>query len=80
MKNLKQLLYSNEGRVFISILLGLGIASLFRSVCKKRKCTIFKKPDDDEVKDKTFKHDGKCYKYELQTTKCDKSKQNVKFS
>lgn len=80
MKNLKNILYSKEGRVFISILLGLGIASLFRSVCKKRKCMIFKKPDEKDIEDKVFKHDGKCYKYELQTTKCDKSKQNVKFA
>ena len=28
------------GRILISVLLGLGLATLFRKVCKDRKCLI----------------------------------------
>ena len=35
--NLKRLIYSDVGRIVISIILGLGLATLFRRVCKERK-------------------------------------------
>ena len=42
--NFKRLFYTEQGKVFISILLGLGLASLFRSACKNRKCIVFRQP------------------------------------
>ena len=42
--NLKRLIHSDIGRIIISILLGLGLATLFRKVCNDRSCMIFKAP------------------------------------
>ena len=33
----KRLLYSRVGKIIISLLLGLGLATLFRKVCNKKK-------------------------------------------
>ena len=38
---LRRLLYGPVGRIVIPILLGLGLATLFRKVCKDRSCLIF---------------------------------------
>ena len=45
MSKLKKLLYSKTGNIIISILLGLGLASLFRFSCKNNNCIIFKAPN-----------------------------------
>ena len=73
--NFKRLLDTKNGRIFISILLGLGIASLFRRACKNRKCIVFRHPDIENIKDKVFKSDAKCYKYSLKSEKCNSTKQ-----
>ena len=43
--NLRRLIYSDIGKYIISILLGLGLATLFRKVCKDRNCIVFKAPN-----------------------------------
>jgi hypothetical protein len=58
----------------MSILLGFGLASLFRAVCKDKDCIIFHAPPLEEIKDKIYKFGDKCYKYTPTPTKCDKSK------
>jgi len=62
---------NKTGRILLSIILGLGVASLFRQVCKDSNCLLFKAPPLKEIKDKIYKHDGKCYQYEMKAAKCD---------
>ncbi len=76
---IRRLIYSDFGRIVISILLGLGLATIFRKVCKDRKCLVFKAPKIDDVKGQVFKFDGKCYKYREEATKCDPNKRIVDF-
>jgi hypothetical protein len=75
--NIKRLLNSNLGRVFISILLGLGLATLFRKVCKDKNCIKFSGPVIGEIEGKTYKHGDKCYTYTSNPTKCDTDKKKV---
>ena len=66
------MLYDSElGLKFISILLGFGLASLFRQVCKDDKCRIIKGPNIKEIEKKVYKIDDKCYKYKPVATVCD---------
>ena len=51
---LKKIIHSNQGRIIISVILGLGLATLFKRVCKGKKCVIFEKAPDDEIDDKVF--------------------------
>ena len=67
------MLYDSElGLKFISILLGFGLASLFRQVCKDDKCRIIKGPNLKEIEKQIYKIDDKCYKYKPIATVCDK--------
>lgn len=72
-----RLLNTDLGKVFISMLLGLGLATLFRKVCKDKNCIVFNGPVITEIDDKTFKHGDGCYKYTRTATKCDKTKQII---
>tara|TARA_Y100000816_G_scaffold203407_1_gene149790 strand:+ start:9919 stop:10152 length:234 start_codon:yes stop_codon:yes gene_type:complete len=71
---IKRLLNTERGRLFISILLGLGLASLFRKACKKQECIIFRHPDINQVHGKIFKSRNKCYKYTVEQDNCNLGK------
>lgn len=65
---------SQKGRVILSIIWGLGLAALFRKVCKGRNCIVLKAPDTNSIKDKIYRFDNKCYKFNPQATSCKKHK------
>lgn len=68
---------NKTGKYMLSIILGIGIASLFRKVCKEKNCIVFKAPPLDEIRDKVFKYDKQCYKYKPVATKCDPQKKII---
>ena len=66
------------GKIFISILLGLGLATMFRTVCEGKNCIRFVGPVISEVDGKIYKHGEKCYKYVAESSgKCDETKRVV---
>ena len=71
---IERLLHTKNGKMFISILLGLGLASLFRRACEKKECIVFKHPDINEINGKIFKSRNKCYKYTLEQDNCNLGK------
>ena len=58
---IKYFLSSENGKIIISILLGLGFATLFRKKCKGQNCFEFKSPSLDEIKNKKYKYGSKCF-------------------
>ena len=68
------------GRIFISVLLGLGLATLFRKVCTDKNCIAFNGPVISEVQGKTYKHGEMCYQYTSSATTCDPKKKIVDMS
>ncbi len=79
--DLRAKLKTYEGKVLMSILLGLGLATLFRQVCKGKNCVVFNAPKSKKTDNKVFKHEDKCYKYSLETTKCNvPNKKKIKFA
>lgn len=67
---LKKLLKNDLGRIIISCVLGLGLASLFKKVCVDDNCLIIKSPPDDKIRNKIFEEEGKCYKYHKHSVSC----------
>ena len=76
---LTRLLSTKFGRIMISILLGLGLATLFRKACKDKSCLSFNGPVISEVDGKTYQFGEYCYKYELMPSKCDPIKRTVEI-
>lgn len=75
--HLSKFFHTQNGRYIMSVILGFGLATLFRTVCKGKNCIVFKAPPMDEIQDKIYKHQDKCYRYTAVTTKCDAKKENV---
>jgi hypothetical protein len=75
--NVKRLLTSSFGKIIISVLMGLGLASLFQKVCKDNSCLIFNGPVISEINGKTYKFGEMCYKYDIEPSKCDPLKRTV---
>jgi len=73
-----KLLYSETGRLLISIILGLGLASLFKKACDTSGCLKFVAPSKEKL-EQVRKYDGKCYAMRVEAGKCDSSKKQVKF-
>ena len=78
--NFKRLLNTPFGKILISIMLGVGIACLFRQVCNEKDCIRFEGPIITDIDDKVYKHDEKCYKYVSQTTACNTNKKIIDIS
>lgn len=77
--NFQRLLNSDLGRIFLSIILGLGLATMFRKVCTGSKCLTFNGPVISEVDGNTYQFGEYCYKYELHPSKCDNKRKTIKF-
>ena len=80
MVHLSKFIHTETGKYVMSILLGLGIATFFREICKGRNCIVFHAPPLEEVENKIYKYENKCYKYNAISTKCDKNKKIVDFA
>lgn len=61
---------TDAGRIVLSILLGFGLATVFKKACTGNKCVIVKGPSIKEVKNSIYKIDDDCYKYVPYVSKC----------
>lgn len=75
--NFQRLLNTKLGQFFISVLLGLGLATLFRRACTEKNCIHFNGPVISDFDDKIYKHEGKCYKYSASSAKCNKKTKKI---
>jgi hypothetical protein len=71
--------HTQTGKLIMSILLGFGLASLFRTVCKNKECLIFHAPPLEQIQDKIYKNGDKCVKYSPLPTKCKADVKTVNF-
>ena len=70
--NLHKILKSEQGKILISCILGLGLASLFKKVCVDDNCLVIKSPPKKTIDGHIFENGEKCYKYTPETTQCKK--------
>lgn len=78
--NIKRLLYTPVGKILMSIIFGLGLASLFRKVCRDDKCISFNGPIIEDISGRVFQYGDDCYKYKQTAVRCDKSKKIIDMS
>ena len=66
-----EMLKNRAFQIIISILLGLGLAALFRRVCKDNNCIIIKSPPKEDIENKVFGFEDKCYTYTAKNSSCN---------
>jgi hypothetical protein len=75
MFNILKFFKSKLGMKLLSILLGLGLASIFKMSCDNRNCLVFKA---FELQDnKVIKYDNKCYSATEKIEPCNKEKEII---
>lgn len=64
------------GSIVISVILGLGLAALFRQVCHGDGCVVIQAPDASDLQRYTYRiggnsaKDAECYKYSPHVVPC----------
>ena len=71
--------HNKTGKTLMSLILGFGLASLFRKICKEKNCLLFYAPPMEELDDKIYKSNGKCVKYKPVATKCSMNAKTLTF-
>ena len=61
----------NLTRIFISVIIGLGLASIFRKACKERDCIIIQGPSKEDTEKYFYKYNSECYKYNKIASDCE---------
>lgn len=69
-KKISQSMHTEAGKIIISIILGIGLSSLFRKTCDKKNCMEFKGPKVEDVEKEVYWHDNECYKFDYNTQPC----------
>jgi hypothetical protein len=77
---MRAFLKSKYGKYILAIILGFGLSTLFRKTCKDKKCMQFKGPTLEEIQEKTYQYDKKCYQFEPKAAKCNPVKRIVEFA
>ena len=66
----KRMLDDKFGSIVISVILGLGLAAVFRRACDGDGCIVIKSPDHKDVEDYVYRIDRSCYKYTPNVVPC----------
>lgn len=71
---LTEIMNTEYGQIVVSIILGLGLATLFKQVCKGDSCVVIKSPPLKEINKYYYKIEDDCFKYTPYPTKCEGDK------
>lgn len=69
-KLVDRLLYTEEGNMIVSAILGLGLAVLFVPVCKNTECIDFIAPNMYEEHNKSYRIADDCFYNKVVPVKC----------
>ena len=67
---LARLFESRVGCVVLSLLIGCGLAAMFRPVCRSGACVVMRAPPLPATQGRVFRIDDNCFRYERRATAC----------
>ena len=77
------ILYTERGKIVLSIILGLGLATLFRKICDGKNCYKFIGPKQNEIRDKIYSFDSdnkECFVMKEKAVKCGLKSKTIEFA
>lgn len=80
---IKNILYTDRGRFILSIILGLGLATIFRKFCHGKECYNFIGPEQNAIRDQVYSFDStnsECFIMREKATKCGNKSKVVQFA
>lgn len=82
-KAVNNILYTDRGRFILAIILGLGLATLFRKFCDGKNCYDFIGPEQNAIRDQIFSfdtNDNECFIMKEKAIKCNSQSKTVEFA
>ena len=76
---LEKFIHSQSGKYIMSLLLGFGLATLFRQMCFDKDCLRFYAPPLEEIDEQIYKFDDKCFNLHKTAVKCNTKKEILSF-
>lgn len=61
----------------ISFILGVGIAAMFRPICKGPDCVILRGPPVQDIRDTVYQFGSRCVEFKTQAVECPKDGSEV---
>ena len=77
MLKIKKFLNSKSGTFILSVILGLGLATVFKMSCDSKSCLVYKAPEYSDKK--VIKYNNKCYEPTEHMETCDTNKQIIEY-
>lgn len=77
MLDFKKAMNSEKGVLLFSIILGLGVAGLFKMSCDSRSCLIYRGPDFQNKRQ--IKVNDKCYNVSEEIINCEENDKKDKI-
>lgn len=80
---INNIMYTERGKIILSIILGLGLATLFRNFCKGKNCYNFLGPKQYDLRNQIFSFDtnfNKCYMLDEENIKCGTMERSIDFT
>ena len=71
---LHKLLYSKYSKVILSVILGFGLATIFKVTCENESCYKYIAPNTTKIEKHIWGHGDKCYIYKAKTIFCTDKK------
>jgi hypothetical protein len=78
--NIGRLLNSTLGKILLSILLGLGLSTIFKQSCSGQSCITYHGPILGQVEGKTYQYGERCYTYTIAPIQCSTVRRSVDLS
>jgi uncharacterized protein (TIGR03382 family) len=72
MGTISDIMENAGGATIISVMLGLGLAAIFRRVCDDKKCVVIRAPNNEELEKYYYQVQDECYKYTPENVACPK--------
>lgn len=74
MGQVTEIMNTSYGPMIVSVILGLGLATLFRRVCEDKQCMVVKSPNSEEIEKYYYQVQNDCYQYTPETVECSTKK------
>jgi len=74
MGQVTEIMNTSYGPMIVSVILGLGLATIFRRVCEDKQCMVVKSPNSEEIERYYYKIQNDCYQYTPETVECSTKK------
>jgi len=79
-KNILNSIHTKFGRYLVSVILGIGLASIFRKSCNNKDCLTFKGPHHLDIVKHTYGFNNGCYKFKENPVSCKSREKQVDYA